>query len=57
MSEKGIDVARQLSKDKSVSGSQSVADIAKKLNAGVGKPLDISRTQKPLEGSNRKGKK
>lgn len=53
MAKSKIDIARQLSNN----GSQSVADVAKKLNEGVGKPLDISRTQKPLEGSTKKGKK
>lgn len=53
MAQSKADIARQLSKN----GSQSVADVAKKLNEGLGKPLDISRTKSPLEGSGKKGKK
>lgn len=54
MAKSKIDIARQLSNDKGVSGSQSVADIAKKLNEGLGKPATIKT---PLEGSGNKGKK
>jgi hypothetical protein len=57
MAKNPIDIARQLSNDKNVSGSQTVADVARKLNEGQGKPLDISKTKSPLEGSVRKGKK
>lgn len=53
LNDQTIDIARKLSGN----GSQSVSDIAKKLNEGVGKPLDISKTKRPLEGSGKKGKK
>lgn len=57
MSDKATEIARQLSKDKGASGSKSVAEVAKGLNEGVGKPLDIGKTRKPLEGSGKKGKR
>lgn len=44
-------------------GSQKPSDIAKKLNEGLGKPLDIGKTKTPLQESGntlppvRKGKK
>lgn len=50
MAKSKIDIARQLSNN----GSQSVADVAKKLNEGQGKPLAVKA---PLEGSGSKGKK
>lgn len=54
MAKSKVDIARQLSNDKSANGSQSVSDVAKKLNEGLGKPLTIKT---PLEGSGNKGKK
>lgn len=50
MAKSKVEIARTLSKN----GSQSVADVAKKLNEGLGKPTTIKT---PLEGSGNKGKK
>lgn len=52
-SEKATEIARQLSNDKGASGSQSVAEVAKALNAKAGKPTPV---KVQLEGS-KKGKK
>lgn len=32
-------------------GTKTPADIAKKLNEGLGRPLDISKTKTPLQES------
>ena len=51
------------SKVGAANGTQTPADIARKLNEGIGKPYDISKTKTPLQESGtvlppiRKGKK